>query len=36
MKYAKGGAIHKPVKVEPKDVLRTKLKKIMKKLKGKK
>ena len=36
MEYAKGGAIHKPVKVEPKDVLRTKLKKIMKKLKGKK
>ena len=36
MEYAKGGAIHKPVKVEPKDVLITKLKKIMKKLKGKK
>ena len=36
MEYAKGGAIHKPVKVEPKDVLRTKLKKIMKKLKGRK
>ena len=37
MKYAKGGAIHTPVKAEPKDVLRTKkLKKIMKKLKDKK
>jgi hypothetical protein len=37
MKYAKGGAIHHPVKAEPKDVLRTKkLKKIMKKLKDKK
>jgi hypothetical protein len=34
--YAKGGVIHTPVKAEPKDVLRTKLKKIMKKLKGKK
>ena len=31
MKYAKGGAIHTPVKAEPKDVLRTKkLKKILK------
>ena len=37
MKYAKGGAIHTPVKAEPKDVLRTKkLKKILKKLKDKK
>ena len=35
MEYAKGGVIHKPVKVEPKDVLRTKLKEIMKKLKDK-
>jgi len=35
--FAKGGAIHKPVKAEPKDVLRTKkIKKIMKKLKDKK